>query len=135
MTAEEQAVLDAYLAFYAGVDQAQADPVRSQDYLEPVATGAQFETTNGAIKADIIVGVESFGSPVLNPVVASIEATTAVVRDCQDTSGVGTRNTGTTEPLTIGRNPDSAETTLELVEGRWKVAATSFPEPPEVFCP
>lgn len=134
VSAEEQAVLDAYRGFYAALDQAQADPARSQEYLEPVATGAQFETTNAAVKANLIAGVESFGSPVLNPVVASIEGTTAVVQDCQDTSGVGTRRIGTTEPLTIGRNPDSAETTLQLVDGAWRVAATSFPEQPEVFC-
>ena len=134
VTAEEQAVLDAYLAFYAALDQAQADPVRSQDYLAPVATGDQFEVTNGGIKAELLDGKESFGSPVLRPVVASIDGSNAVVHDCQDTSGVGSRMVGATEALTIGRNPSSAETTLQMVEGTWKVAATDFKEPPEVYC-
>ncbi len=132
--AEEQAVLAAYQAFYAAIVQAEADPVQSQVYLEPVATGLQFETTNGAVKARLLDGEERFGTPVLNPVVQSIEGETAKVQDCQDTSGVGRRKIGSVEPISVGRNPSSAETTLELVEGIWKVAATEFVEPPEAFC-
>lgn len=131
---EEAEVLAAYRAFYAAVDEAQADPPRSQDYLAPVATGAQFEITNGGIKAGFIEGEEDLGSPVLRPVVESIEGDTAVVHDCQDTSSVETRVRDTGEVLTIGMNPSSATTVLTRVDGAWKVSATDFPPDPAAYC-
>lgn len=132
--AEEQAVFDAYRAFYIALDEAQADPQNSQDYLEPVATGAQFEQANGAIKANFLAGEESVGTPRLRPQVHSIEADTAVVRDCQDTTEVVRRDIDTKEPLVVGQDPDSIEATLTRVSGAWKVASTSFPEDPGAFC-
>lgn len=134
VTAEEQAVLDAYQAFYAGLTQAYADPVHSQDYLAPVATGAQFEFSNGGIKANLLAGEETVGEAVLEPEVASIEGETAVVHDCQDTTAVIRRKIGTTDPLVIGRDPDSAETTLQMVDGVWKVADSVYQTDPAVFC-
>lgn len=134
VSVEEQAVLDAYYAFYDGVTQARADPVNSQEYLEPVATGAQFEATNGGIKATYLAGEEEVGEPILAPRVASIEGETAVVQDCQDTTDVVARRIGTTDPISVGRNPDSAETTLRMEDGVWKVAATAFQDDPAVFC-
>lgn len=134
VSAEEQAVLDAYEAFYAALAQAYADPPKAQDYLEPAATGAQFEQTNGAIKANFLAGEETVGSPVLNPVVESIEGTTAVVHDCQDTSGVQTQKIEGGQVIEVGRNPSSVQTTLQDVEGTWKVAATEYMEPAGVYC-
>lgn len=133
-SAGEQAVLDAYEAFYAALAQAYGDPQKSQDYLEPVATGAQFEQTNGAIKANFLAGEETVGSPVLNPVVESIDGTTAVVHDCQDTSGVQTQKIEGGQVLEVGRNPSSVQTTLQNVEGTWKVAATEYMEPAGMYC-
>lgn len=133
-TADEVAVLAAYRAFYAAVDQAQADPPNSQTYLEPVATGDQFEITNGGIKAGFLAGEEDLGSPVLNPVVHSIDGDTAVVHDCQDTAGVQSRDKATGEVLTIGSNPDSATTTLTRVAGAWLVSATEFPDDDAAHC-
>ena len=134
VSADEQAVLDAYRAFYAALDQAQADPPRSQDFLAPVSTGIQFETTNGTIKAAFLDGVESLGSPVLNPAVASIDGDIAMVHDCQDTSGVQSRQKDTAEVLTIGSNPDSATTQLTRVDGVWKVSGTDFPADDSAYC-
>lgn len=131
---EEQAVLAAYAAFYVALDEAQADPQQSQVYLEPVATGAQLETTNGGIKAGILDGIESFGTPVLTPTVASIEVETAEVHDCQDTSEVGTRKIDTGEVLGVGQAEDSARTTLTKVDSVWKVAATDYIDPPGEYC-
>lgn len=131
---EEQAVLDAYRAFYTALDEAQADPQNSQNYLEPVATGAQFEQANGAIKANFLAGEESVGTPQLRPQVHSIEADTAIVRDCQDTTEVVRRDIDTKEPLVVGQDPDSIEATLTRVSGTWKVASTTFPEDPGAFC-
>ncbi len=130
----EAAVLDAYRAFYAAVDEAQADPPNSQDYLAPVATGVQFETTNGAIKAAFVAGEEDVGSPVLNPVVDSIDGDTAVVHDCQDTSAVQSRDRATGEVLTIGSSPDSATTILTRIDGVWLVSATDFPDDDTIYC-
>ncbi|MFC3687299.1 hypothetical protein [Aquipuribacter hungaricus] len=135
VSADEQAVLDAYRAFWAALDQAQADPPRSQDYLAPVATGAQFEQANGAIKADFLAGEISEGSPVLrNPTVASIDGDTAVVHDCQDTRGAVRKDIETGEVLLIGMAEDSVEQTLQRVDGTWKVSGTTSPEPADVFC-
>lgn len=135
VSADEQAVLDAYRAFWAALAQANADPPRSQDYLAPVATGAQFEQANGAIKADFLAGEVAEGSPVLrNPTVASIDGDTAVVHDCQDTTGVVGKNIETGEILTVGMAEDSIEQTLQKVDGTWKVVATAYPEPAGVFC-
>ena len=131
---EEQAVFDAYNAFYDAMVKAEADPQQSQVYLEPVATGAQFETTNGAIKARLLDGIEAYGAARLSPKVDSIEGDTAVVHDCQDTSGVGTRKIATGEELTIGREAVSAKTTLKFVDGVWKVAATEFVQPRGAYC-
>jgi len=131
---EEAAVLAAYRAFYAAVDQAQADPPNSQTYLEPVATGDQFEITNGGIKAGFLAGEEDLGSPVLNPVVHSIDGDTAVLHDCQDTSTVQTRSVATGEALTVGTNPSSATTVLKQTDGVWKVSATEFPPDPAAYC-
>lgn len=131
---EEQAVLDAYRAFYTALDEAQADPQNSQNYLEPVATGAQFAQANGAIKANFLAGEESVGTPQLRPQVHSIEADTAIVRDCQDTTEVVRRDIDTKEPLVVGQDPDSIEATLTRVSGTWKVASTTFPEDPGAFC-
>ncbi|MFC3689245.1 hypothetical protein [Aquipuribacter hungaricus] len=134
VSAEEQAVLDAYRAFWAALDQAQADPPRSQDYLAPVATGAQFEQTNSAIKADFLAGEESVGSPLLAPRVASIDGDIAVVHDCQDTREAVRRDVETGEVLLVGMAEDSVESTLKRVDGTWKVAGTTYPEPAGVFC-
>lgn len=131
---EEQAVLGAYRAFWAGLAQANADPPRSQDYLAPVATGVQFEQTNSAIKADFLAGEISEGSPVLNPTVASVDGDIAVVHDCQDTRGVVGKDVETGEVLVIGMAEDSVQSTLQRVDGTWKVAATTYPEPAGVFC-
>ncbi len=134
VTTEEQAVLDAYRGFYKALDEAQADPQRSQDYLNPVATGTQFETTNGGIKAEFLDGKEAYGTPVLKPEVHSVDGDQAVVRDCQDTSAVGTRNAETGEELTVGRNPSSVETLLQRVDGVWKVAQSNYVAQPEAYC-
>lgn len=133
-TAGEAAVLDAYRAFYAAVDAANADPQQSQDYLAPVATGAQFEQTDGAIKADFLAGEVVVGSPIMDPQVASVSGGEAVVHDCQDTRGVILQDAETQEPLVIGQFPDSVETTLTLVEGVWKVSGTEYADDPGVFC-
>lgn len=127
-------MLAAYRAFYAAVDEAQADPPNSQDYLAPVATGVQFETTNGAIQAAFVAGEEDVGSPVLRPVVDSIDGDTAVVHDCQDTSAVQSRDRATGEVLTIGSNPDSATTILTRIDGVWLVSATDFPADDAAYC-
>ncbi|MGJ7442960.1 hypothetical protein [Aquipuribacter sp. MA13-6] len=133
-TPEEAAVLDAYRAFYAAVDEANADPQQSQVYLEPVSTGAQFEQTNGAIKADFLAGEVVVGSPVMDPRVASLGDGEAVVQDCQDTRGVILQDEETQEPLVVGQFPDSVQTTLTLVDGAWKVSATEYTDDPGVFC-
>ncbi len=132
--AGETAVLDAYRAFYSALDQAQADPQNSQVYLEPVATGAQYEQANGAIKANLLAEEESVGTPVLRPTVHLLETDQAVVRDCQDTTAVVRRDIDSQEPLIVGQDPDSIEATLVQVDGVWKVAATTFPEDPGAFC-
>lgn len=132
--AGETAVLDAYRAFYAALDQAQADPQNSQVYLERVATGAQYEQANGAIKANLLAGEESVGTPVLSPTVHLLETDQAVVRDCQDTTAVVRRDIDSQEPLIVGQDPDSIEATLVQVDGVWKVSATTFPEDPGAFC-
>lgn len=134
LSADEQAVLDAYRAFWAALDLAQADPPRSQDHLAPVAVGAQFEQTNSAIKADFLAGEVSEGAPVLNPRVASIVGDTAVIQDCQDTRNAVRKDAETGEVLLIGLAEDSVESTLQRVEGTWKVAATTYPEPAGRFC-
>ncbi|MGJ7441716.1 hypothetical protein [Aquipuribacter sp. MA13-6] len=133
-TPEEAAVLDAYRAFYVALDQAQADPQSSQTHLDPVATGAQLEQANGAIKANLLAGEESVGTPVLRPVVYLLETDRAVVRDCQDTTAVVRRDIESKEPLIVGQDPDSLEATLVQVDGVWKVAATNFPDDPGAFC-
>lgn len=133
-TPEEAAVLDAYRAFYAAVSEANADPQQSQDYLAPVATGAQFEQTNGSIKAGFLVGEVVVGAPIMDPRVASVTDGTAVVHDCQDTRGVIRQDAETQEPLVIGRFPDSVETTLTLVDGVWKVSGSEYAEDPGVYC-
>ena len=134
VAADEQAVLDAYRAFYDALSQAYANPAESQVYLAPVATGAQFNQTNGAIKANFLAGEQTVGSPVLNPVVESIDGATAVVHDCQDTSSVQTQKIDSGEVLEVGRNPSSVETTLQKVDDAWKVATTEYKEPPGVYC-
>lgn len=131
---EETSVLAAYRAFHAAVEEANADPQQSQDYLAPVATGAQFEQTNGGIKADFLAGEVVVGSPVMDPTVASVSGGEAVVQDCQDTRDVVLQDVETEEPLVIGRFPDSVETTLTLVDGVWKVSATQYADDPGVFC-
>lgn len=89
---------------------------------------------NSSIKANFLAGEETVGTPVLTPEVHSIEGDAAIVRDCQDTTEVIRRKIGTNDPLIIGRYPDSAEITLKMVDGTWKVAAVEFKEPAAVFC-
>ena len=132
--AEERAVLAAYEAFYSAVAQAEANPPEADSILAPVATGLQYETTVSAIKGTALAGEETFGQPILNPVVVSIDGVKAVVHDCQDTSGTGRRVVETGEVLTVGRNPDSAKSTLELIDGTWKVSTTEFVEPTDAYC-
>lgn len=134
VTPDEAAVLDAYRAFYQAVEAANGDPQQSQDYLAPVATGVQFEQTNGSIKAGFLAGEVVVGSPVMNPEVASISDGEAVVHDCQDTRGVILQDAETQEALVIGRFPDSVETSLTLVDGAWKVSGTAYAEDPGEFC-
>lgn len=133
-TPEEQAVLAAYEAFYQALAQARANPAEADTILAPVATGLQYERLVSGIKGSALAGEEIFGEPVINPQVVSVEESRAVVHDCQDTSAVGRRVIETGEVLTVGRNPDSAKSTLEFVDGTWKVATTEFVEPTDAFC-
>ena len=130
----EQEVLATYEAFYEALGRARANPREAEEILAPVATGLQLETSVSGIKGSALAGQEIFGAPVIDPQVVSVENGTAVVHDCQDTSSVGSRDIATGEILTLGRAGDSAESTLQLVDGTWKVATTEFVEPADAYC-
>ncbi len=68
--------MDAYRGSYEAVTKAEDDAKQSQVYLETVAIGAQLATTDGAIRARLLDGVEAYGSPILDPEVASVVAIT-----------------------------------------------------------
>lgn len=135
VSADEQAVLDAYDAFYVALDAARKDPTKAREILTPVAAGEQLEQTTAKLVEADANGIEEYGSPVLrSPVVASLQDDTAVIRDCQDTSQVGSRQRATGEQLSKGLEQDSARTTLHRTNGVWKVVSTESPEPAGVYC-
>jgi hypothetical protein len=133
VSAQEQEILDQYRGFYKALDQARREPERASEILAPYAAGEQLEQASSSILGAAMAGQEPYGEVVLHPEVARIDGDTAVVEDCQDTSGSGLTQNG--RPVTVGYEEDSVLTTLIRGEdNQWRVVATEYPDDRNRFC-
>lgn len=124
---EEAAILKQYRAFYElGLPAAYQDPTNARSHLAPYATGDQLKTTSEGIYAQHVAGYEARGGPTLKPRVATLNGETAEVHDCQDSSNAGIWKGD--QQLRKGQANAAVQTTMRLIDGAWKLAATAYPE-------
>ena len=96
------------------------------ELLANYLSGAAYDKTVETLSSQAAFGKVVYGEVVLHPDVTSINATTAVVTDCQDTSnsGVKDRKTGHKETKGIPRALVVAD--LTAVGGTWKIAKIDY---------
>ena len=117
------AVLAAYRAYWADIIAAGKTADWRSPRLDDHATGAALAAVRGHYRALKTLGLVSRGTVKLDPRVAQLRGTTALVEDCTDTSRFLRRDAKTgalrERPAT---EPTGSVMRLVLVDGTWKVA-------------
>jgi hypothetical protein len=119
----EAAVLAAYRAYWGDIIAAGKTADWRSPRLDDHATGAALAAVRGHYRALKTLGLVSRGTVKLDPRVAELRGTTALVEDCTDTSRFLRRDAKTgalrERPAT---EPTGSVMRLVLVDGTWKVA-------------
>jgi hypothetical protein len=119
----ETAVLAAYRAYWGDIIAAGKTADWRSPRLDDHATGAALAAVRGHYRALKTLGLVSRGTVKLDPRVAELRGTTALVEDCTDTSRFLRRDAKTgalrERPAT---EPTGSVMRLVLVDGTWKVA-------------
>jgi hypothetical protein len=119
----EAAVLAAYRAYWGDIIAAGKTADWRSPRLDDHATGAALAAVRGHYRALKTLGLVSRGTVKLDPRVAELRETTALVEDCTDTSRFLRRDAKTgalrERPAT---EPTGSVMRLVLVDGTWKVA-------------
>jgi hypothetical protein len=118
----EAAVLAAYRAYWGDIIAAGKTADWRSPRLDDHATGAALAAVRGHYRALKTLGLVSRGTVKLDPRVAELRETTALVEDCTDTSRFLRRDAKTgalrERPAT---EPTGSVMRLVLVDGTWKV--------------
>jgi hypothetical protein len=119
----EAAVLAAYRAYWGDIIAAGKTADWRSPRLDDHATGAALAAVRGHYRALKTLGLVSRGTVKLDPRVAELRGTTALLEDCTDTSRFLRRDAKTgalrERPAT---EPTGSVMRFVLVDGTWKVA-------------
>lgn len=128
LEAEGPAILAQYNRFFQTVTPLSLAPASERAAMwAQVATGASYDRTLSGLATADANGEVAFGQITVNPVLASVEGRTAIVRDCQDTSPTGRMKKATGEKVTVGRpNSPAVVTMLKGDDDVWRVSAAEY---------
>ena len=91
--------------------------------MKKVAAEPELSTVLGGMAASQHMGEVGYGSEIIRPQITGVASTTAMLRDCQDTSKVGRLKVATGKKVTVGYRDDLAIVTMKrAVDGVWRVA-------------
>lgn len=118
------AILTQYRAFFATLTPAsKAPPADRFQMMKNVAVEPELTTVLGGMATSQHQGEVGYGSEILRPHITGVVGSTAILRDCQDTSHVGRLNVATGKKVTVGYKDDLAIVTMNrAVDGVWRVA-------------
>lgn len=120
-------MLDQYAGFFQALPQASRMPEAPRnDLLATYLSGSAYRKTVETLSSQAAFDKVVYGEVVLHPEVTSIDTSTAVVRDCQDTSnsGVKDRKTGRKDTKGIPRALVVAD--LRTDGGTWKIVRIDY---------
>lgn len=125
--ADTDVVLDQYAAFFDELPRAsRMREGPRNELLARYLSGPAYSKTVKSLSSQAAFGKVVYGNVVLHPEVKSIDISSAVVSDCQDTSnsGVKDRKTGRKETRGIPRALVIAN--LAAVDGTWKIVEIDY---------
>lgn len=124
---DSDVVLDQYAAFFEQLPQAsRMREGPRNELLARYLSGPAYSKTVKSLSSQAAFDKVVYGNVVLHPDVTSIDTSSAVVSDCQDTSnsGVKDRKTGRKETRGIPRALVVAN--LAAVDGTWKIVKIDY---------
>ncbi len=126
--ADEVAILAAYREFFARQTEISMAPKEERRVLlEPFTTDPALERVLRGMFAAEEFGEVGYGEPVVNPVVQHIEADTATITDCQDTSMAGRKKRDGGKVTTRGTKQAQVTTTAKRGrDGQWRIATVDY---------
>ena len=128
-SAEDAAVLTAYRAATAAFEAAQATANPSSPALPATMVNPVLEQVKKNLVSDEVGGIVGRGTSTLNPHVASLTATTAIVLDCVFSKDLLVyKKTGKQVPPVTKPEHDGVRATLVLDGSTWKLAQQTITE-------
>ena len=118
------AILTQYRAFFATLTPAsKASPTDRFAMMQKVAVEPALTRVLGGIAAIRRNGQVGYGQDVIRPRVARVDAASATVTDCQDTSGFGRLEVATGKKITVGVKNTLATVKMKRgADGAWRVS-------------
>ena len=125
---EQVQILAQYRAFFAALAPAsRATPANRLKLLQKVATEPVLTRTVGGMAASSAAGEVLYGQDIIRPELTKVDGTTAMLRDCQDSSGAGRMKASTGKKVTVGRKNDLALVTMKRgADGVWRVSTVAY---------
>jgi hypothetical protein len=94
--------------------------------LAKYLSGSAYSSAAASLSAQAAFHKVSYGEAVVHPEVTSIDSSTAVVTDCQDTSHSGVKDRKTGHKETKGIPRALVITNLTPVGGTWKIVKIDY---------
>ena len=127
-----EAALSQYRAFWRTLTPASSAPAgQRRAMLTPYSAEPELSSLLDGISRERAAGRVYYGTPKLHPKVTalSVPRRVAVIRDCQDATRTGDKDTATGRLLTRGAQRTLVVSTLHLLpDGKWRVAFVTFPK-------
>jgi hypothetical protein len=129
-TDAQSQVLGHYARFFNALPEvSRMDESERNDQLRRYLTGPAYVTVVKSMTAQAEFGKALYGRAVLQPSVASIDSDSAVVRDCQDTSGSGVEDAETGAKETRGVPRTLVVTNLKRMDNAWRISKIDYRGP------
>jgi hypothetical protein len=124
---ETDRVLAQYASFFLALNRASrmSETPRNQ-LLAEYLSGAAYSSAVATLSSQAAFGKVVYGKVVLHPDVTSINETTAVVTDCQDTSHSGVKDRKTGHKETKGIPRALVITNFTAIGGSWKIVKIDY---------
>jgi hypothetical protein len=121
----QQQVIAAFTGYVEALGQAEKsrNAIEARELLRPYLASSRIAATVQTMSSFWASGEIFYGQDVLHIMSVSLKGATALVHDCDDTSGMGLENaaTGRVVPGSAGIQHLNLVTRLDLVGGRWLV--------------
>lgn len=89
-------------------------------------SGSAYSKSVETLSSQAAFGKVIYGEVVLRPKVTSIDSSSAVIEDCQDTSNSGVQDTKTGRKETKGVPRALVVADLERLDGTWKIVKIDY---------